>query len=99
MDNSSGYGEQYNPINPRLSRGLSAFDSTHNFVASYAYTLPFDKLDGPKKLTNGWQISGITRFSTGLPVTILETDDRSLLGTAFGDQSYFRWTLQTSSDP
>jgi Carboxypeptidase regulatory-like domain len=84
LDNSSGYGEQFNPINPRLSRGLSAFDSTHNFVVSYAYTLPFDKLDGPKKLTNGWQISGITRFATGLPVTVLETDDRSLLGTSFG---------------
>jgi len=84
LDNSSGYGEQYNPINPRLSRGLSAFDSTHNFVISYAYTLPFDKLGGPKRLTNGWQISGITRFATGLPITILETDDRSLLGTAFG---------------
>jgi hypothetical protein len=84
LDNSSGYGEQYNPINPRLSRGLSAFDATHNFVASYAYTLPIDKLGGPKKLTNGWQISGITRFATGLPVTILETDDRSLLGTGFG---------------
>jgi hypothetical protein len=84
LDNSSGYGEQYNPINPRLSRGLSAFDSTHNFVISYTYTLPIDKLDGPKKLTNGWQISGITRFATGLPVTIIETDDRSLLGTAFG---------------
>jgi hypothetical protein len=84
LDNASGYGEQYNPINPRLSRGLSAFDSPQNFVASYAYTLPIDKLDGPKKLTNGWQISGITRFATGLPVTILETDDRSLLGTGFG---------------
>lgn len=84
LDNSSGYGEQYNPVNPRLSRGLSAFDSTHNFVASYAYTLPFDKLGGPKRLTNGWQISGITRFATGLPVTIIETDDRSLLGTSFG---------------
>ncbi len=84
LDNSSGYGEQYNPINPRLSRGLSAFDSTHNFVLSYSYNLPFDKLDGPKKLTNGWQISGITRFSTGLPVTIVENDDRSLLGTTSG---------------
>jgi hypothetical protein len=84
LDNSSGYGEQFNPINPRLSRGLSAFDSTHNFVVSYSYNLPFDKLDGPKKLTNGWQISGITRFATGLPVTIVENDDRSLLGTSFG---------------
>ena len=84
LDNSSGYGEQFNPINPRLSRGLSAFDTPNNFVASYSYLLPVDKLGGPKKLTNGWQISGITRFATGLPVTILETDDRSLLGTAFG---------------
>ncbi len=84
LDNSSGYGEQINPVNHALSRGLSAFDSTHNFVVSYAYTLPFDRLGGPKRLTNGWQVSGITRFSTGLPVTILETDDRSLLGTGFG---------------
>jgi hypothetical protein len=84
FDDSSGYGEQINPLNHRLSRGLSAFDSTHNFVASYNYLLPIDKLGGPKLLTNGWAVSGITRFSTGLPVTLVETDDHSLLGTAFG---------------
>jgi carboxypeptidase family protein len=84
FDDSSGYGEQINPVNHRLSRGLSAFDSTHNFVASYNYVLPIDKLAGPKQLTNGWGISGITRFSTGLPVTLVETDDHSLLGTGFG---------------
>jgi hypothetical protein len=84
FDDSSGYGEQINPINHRISRGLSAFDSTHNFVASYNYTLPVDKLGGPTQLTHGWAISGITRFSTGLPVTLVETDDQSLLGTAFG---------------
>jgi carboxypeptidase family protein len=84
FDDSSGYGEQINPVNHRLSRGLSAFDSTHNFVASYNYTLPIDKLEGPTRLTHGWGISGITRFSTGLPVTLVENDDHSLLGTAFG---------------
>jgi hypothetical protein len=84
LDNSSGYGEQMNPVNPRLSRALSAFDSTHNFVFSYSYNLPIDKLGGPKRLTNGWQISGITRFATGLPVTMVENDDQSLLGTGFG---------------
>ncbi len=84
LDNSSGYGEQINPINPKLSRGLSAFDSTHNFVVSYSYLLPFDKFGGPRKLVNGWQVSGITRFATGLPVTLVETDDQSLLGTSFG---------------
>jgi hypothetical protein len=84
LDNASGYGEQFNPINPRLSRGLSAFDATHNFVVSYTYVLPIDRLGGPKRLTNGWSISGVTTFSTGLPVTLVETDDHSLLGTAFG---------------
>jgi hypothetical protein len=84
LDLASGYGEQVNPVNPKLSRGLSAFDSTHNFVVSYDYLLPIDKLGGPKKLTNGWEITGITRFETGLPITIVETDDQSLLGTNFG---------------
>ena len=46
--------------------------------------MPFDKLGGPKRLTNGWAVSGITRFQTGLPVTIVETDDQSLEGTGFG---------------
>ena len=81
LDDSSGYGEQYNPVDPRLSRGLSAFDQTHNFVLSYNYSLPVDKLPGPKRLTNGWQFSGITRFATGIPVDLIEGDDHSLLGT------------------
>jgi hypothetical protein len=80
MDTGSGYGEQVHPINPSL-KALSAFDVTHNFVTSYSYRLPFDKI-ASNRLTNGWRVSGITRFSTGLPVTMLETDDRSLLGTS-----------------
>jgi hypothetical protein len=84
LDNASGYGEQINPINSRITRGLSAFDSTHNFVVSYNYVLPFDKWGGPKRLTDGWAFSGITRFATGLPVTLVESDDWSLLGTSFG---------------
>jgi hypothetical protein len=84
LDDASGYGEQINPYVPKLSRGLSAFDSTHNFVVSYSYNLPIDKLAGPKRLTNGWQVSGITHFATGLPVTLVETDDHSLEGTGFG---------------
>jgi len=84
IDNASGYGEQFNPTNARLSRGLAAFDSTNNFVVSYNYALPFDQLGAKNRLTSGWALSGITRFSTGLPVTMVETDDQSLLGTSFG---------------
>ena len=84
LDNASGYGEQFNPINPSVSRGLSAFDATHNFVVSYNYSLPFDKWSKPNRFTRGWSLSGITTFATGLPITLVETDDHSLLGTAFG---------------
>jgi Carboxypeptidase regulatory-like domain len=88
MDNASSWGpgvhdagEQINPINPRLSRSLSAYDLTHNFVVSYSYMLPFDKVLSANRLTKGWMLTGITRFATGFPVTINEQDDNSLLGT------------------
>jgi hypothetical protein len=84
LDNTSSYGagagELLNPINPKLSKSLSAFDLTHNFGISYSYELPFDKLFHTNRLTQGWILTGITRFATGLPVTINETDDRSLYG-------------------
>jgi hypothetical protein len=80
LSNASGYGEAVNPLDHN-ERSLSAFDMTNNFVVSYNYELPFDKLGGPRRLTEGWRLSGITRFSTGIPVTLLASDDRSLLGT------------------
>ena len=82
LDMSSGLGEQVNPFNPSLSKSLSAFDMTHNFVLSYSYQLPFDKVFRGRRGSKGWVLSGITRFTTGLPVTLMENDDNSLLGTA-----------------
>jgi hypothetical protein len=89
MDNASSWGpgsgsggvEIINPVNPKLGKSLSAFDLTHNFVASFAYELPFDKFLPPNRATRGWKLTGITRFTTGLPVFITEQDDNSLLGT------------------
>jgi hypothetical protein len=85
MDNASGdglgQGDNLNPENPQITRALSAFDVAQNFVISYNYRLPFEKLWRPNRLTSGWQISGITRFATGFPVYIQEPDDHSLLGT------------------
>jgi hypothetical protein len=81
IDQSSNVGEEVNPINPALSRALSAFDVTHNFVVSYAYELPFEHLFGvSNSWTKGWTISGITHFSSGFPVTLLNYGDNSLLG-------------------
>lgn len=80
IDNSSGFYSYTNFSNYRLSRSLSAFDVAHNFVASYVYALPFDTLfrRAPKRLTNGWTLSGITRFSSGFPVGLSQSGDRSL---------------------
>ena len=83
LDDASGFGEQVNPFDVRLSRGLSSFDIRNNFVVSYSYELPLGKLGGPKQLVNGWQLSGITTFSSGIPVYVFENDDNSLLGTTF----------------
>lgn len=81
LDQSSNLGEEVNPINPALSRALSAFDVQHNFVASYAYELPVSHLfHVANRWTNNWTISGITRFSSGFPVTLLNYGDNSLLG-------------------
>jgi len=52
-------------------------------VASYAYALPFDRWSSrlPKRLTQGWSLNGISRFATGLPVTMSQSGDRSLVGS------------------
>jgi hypothetical protein len=83
IDQSAGLPEPVNPIHPSLSRGLSAFDMRHNFVASFHYEIPKLKSGGRvvASLVNGWAVAGIARFTTGLPVTLLNNNDTSLLGT------------------
>ena len=83
MDDSSGYGEQINPYNPSLSRGLSAFD-TPTISSSATAMFAFRQIGRTETADQRMAISGITRFSTGLPVTLVEHDDHSLLGTSFG---------------
>jgi Carboxypeptidase regulatory-like domain/TonB dependent receptor len=80
FDNASNLGEEVNPFNPSLSRALSAFDMTQNFVVSYDYQLPVTKVLPANRWTKGWSLSGITRFSTGFPVTLVSSGDNSLLG-------------------
>ena len=81
MDESSNLGEEVNPINPSLSYALSSFDIRQNFVVSYNYRIPFERLfRSANRWTQGWELSGITHFSSGLPVTLVNYGDNSLLG-------------------
>jgi hypothetical protein len=86
LDQSSNIGEEVNPFNPALSYALSSFDVKNNFVLSYEYKLPIDRLlhpgkPGVRQLAEGWSLSGITRFASGFPVTMTNNGDNSLIGT------------------
>ena len=82
IDQSAGLPEPVNPIDPSLSRSLSAFDMRHNLVTSFHYELPGHSKSGLlHAMAAGWAIAGIARFTSGLPITLLNNNDTSLLGT------------------
>ena len=82
IDQSAGLPEPVNPVDPSLSRGLSAFDLRHNFVASLPLRLSTAQASANNSgIRRSWALAGIARFTTGLPVTLLNNNDTSLLGT------------------
>ncbi len=100
IDNSSGFGEWVNFTNYRLSRSLSSYDVRHNFVVSYAWAIPFDKLAGgrARRLTQGWQLAGIVRLATGFPIGLHQGQDLSLVGSSNTDVPNLIGPVQTQ-DP
>jgi hypothetical protein len=101
LDNGSFFNDRINFANHALSRALSNFDVTHNFVASYTYAIPFDRAFSslPRRLVRGWEIAGITRFATGFPVGMLGSFDQALTGTSGIDMPNFSGTLHYAGDP
>jgi len=108
LDQSSNLGEQVDPYDYRLTRAPSSFDIRHNFVTSYRYDMPFDRLfRHANRATTGWAVSGITRFSTGLPVTLINPNDTALIGSynngvngvGFGGLEVAPGSLQLNGNP
>jgi Carboxypeptidase regulatory-like domain len=88
LDDSSAFNDLVNFADPKLSRGLSSTDIRHNFVASYIWAIPIDRAfkGAPKRLTQGWQMQGITRFATGFPIQMNQgNDDVSLASSGATD--------------
>jgi hypothetical protein len=82
LDEASSISDIVDPFDYRRMRALSSFDLRHNFVATYRYQLPFDRFGRRARfLTDGWTISGITRVSSGFPVTLAIHGDNSLQGS------------------
>ncbi len=62
-----------NPFDPRDMWAPSQNDAPQRFVVSYTYTLPFYKLvHSWKRLTDGWNLSGIYTLQHGTPVAVFD---------------------------
>jgi hypothetical protein len=54
----------------RLDYSLANYDRPHNFVTNFIYQVP-NKANGPLGLAiNDWQISGVYRWTSGLPYSV-----------------------------
>jgi hypothetical protein len=75
---STGIGGIVNTWAPNQLRGISDFDTTHQFNANWVVELPFGKGKLLAKNANGfvnavvggWQLSGLARWTSGFPVNI-----------------------------
>jgi len=75
---SGGTSTIQDTFNPNASRSISDFDIRHNITANTVAELPFGKgkalfSDVPSwvnQFIGGWQVSALTKFRSGLPLTI-----------------------------
>ncbi len=89
-------GGEFNDLDPLDTRGRSYgvldYDRTHIFNLSYNYNLPNfspSKNAFSTGLLNGWQMSGITSWSSGTPVNLRFTGDITNLAiAAFGSDAF-----------
>ena len=69
-----------NSWNPGLNRSASDFDTRHLLTLDWVYQLPFGRgrafASSANRLLNrviaGWQLSGLSRLTSGLPFSLLE---------------------------
>jgi hypothetical protein len=67
---------------PRLQKGVSDFDVTHNFVLHYSWTLPtpgsLNRFS--RAVLGGWELGGIFTARSGPPFTVTIQTDRARTG-------------------
>ena len=65
-----------------LEKAVSFFDRTHRFSLTYVYELPFFRQQHGfvGHLLGGFQLSGVTTFETGVPLTVMNGQDADSIG-------------------
>jgi Carboxypeptidase regulatory-like domain len=74
LDESDGYSSSVDPfMSPRAwNYGPAGFDRSHVFTARYSWVMPRMNQNANlllRSVLNGWELSGITRFISGAPIT------------------------------
>lgn len=67
---------------PRLQKGVSDFDVTHNFVLNYSWALPSPGVQNNvvRAVAAGWELGGIFTARSGAPFTVTLSTDRAHTG-------------------
>ena len=65
-----------------LERAVSFFDRPHRFSLTYVYALPFmrDQRGFVGHVLGGFEISGVTTFESGVPLTVVNGQDADSIG-------------------
>ena len=65
-----------------LERAVSLFDRPHRFSLTYVYALPFmkDQRGFLGHVFGGFEISGVTTFESGVPLTVVNGQDADSIG-------------------
>jgi hypothetical protein len=73
-NNASNLAQQWGP---------AVFSRPQRFVVNYSYDLPFGTHTGLLgRVTEGWNISGVTLVQNGTPITIADSSAGTIYGTA-----------------
>jgi hypothetical protein len=79
LENSAFNGPGFNPFNFGSNYGPSANDAPQRLVISYVYTLPiYHFVNKWRALTDDWNLTGITTFQHGFPVSVFSSAFTSL---------------------
>ena len=79
LGGNNGTSAWTNPYDGSRERGNCGFDIRHVLTLNVVYQLPFHG----NRLVEGWQVSGIESYRTGVPISIGIGYDRALLSNNF----------------
>jgi Carboxypeptidase regulatory-like domain len=84
MDGASTNGGVQDASNLALDRGRSDYDQRHNFVAALIWNLSYYRGSSVplRSLLNGWTLSPIVTFSSGMPFTVTSGKDNNYDGVS-----------------